>query len=72
MSGASQQKKKEGNKGKRQATPSSRNARQGVSAGSAAAGHSAGATRGRRASHGTGTGTGEGGDGSPPGKGTFK
>lgn len=43
MSGATQQKKKEGVKGKRKSASASSHGRQGASAGSAAAGHAVGA-----------------------------
>lgn len=46
MSGASQQKKKEGQKGKRKHASASTHGEQGKSAGSAAAGHAAGARHG--------------------------
>lgn len=79
MSGASQQKKKEGVKGKRQNASASSSGRQGAASGSAAAGHAAGARHGgaskgghpsaddgsvRESGGGDGRATRPGGDGS--------
>ena len=54
MSGASQQKKKHGNKAKRLERPASASGSQGASAGSAAAGHSAGSRAHSEQSPGSG------------------